>query len=172
MKELSNALITELGLTITRPGYLIQIGFTSYTYKLSTLGSITWNGDLWVESDVKISGIGQDGSGAITGSITLGNTDGLFGAVVLTYGVSDVPIDIYAVYAGATAQGDPVKVFSGVADGADIGTRLVTLNLTSQGNNTLYSPRVFINKAAGFSHLMPRGTPIPANGENYILGGN
>jgi hypothetical protein len=76
---------------------------------------------------------------------------------------------VHACYAGATAAGDVVQVFAGVTDGADIDARRVTLQLVAQANRTLYSPRVFINKAAGFNFLQPAGTKIFANGETFVL---
>lgn len=63
MKTLSAALLTELGLSVTRPGYLISLGFSVDLY-LSTMGDISWAGQAWSGKDVKVSGISQDGSGA------------------------------------------------------------------------------------------------------------
>jgi len=168
MKILSTALMTELKLTVTRPGYLVQLDFSTILY-LSTLGDISWDSKSWTGMDVKVSGIGQDGSGGTSGTLTLGNTDNAYGALILNEGASDIPIKIYAIYANATSTGDPVEVFSGVVDGATIDSSMVTLTLSSQGNSTLYSPRVFINKASGFNFLQPVGTKILVGSETFIL---
>lgn len=168
MRTLSAALLTELGLVVTRPGYLVQMNFST-TIRLSTMGDISWNGYTWVAADVALSGIGQDGTGMASGSLMLGNTDSAYGAVVLTEGASDIAVSIWACYAGATASGDPVQIFSGGMDGADIGTDKVTVALVAQKNQTLSAPRVFINKANGFNFLQPAGTKIAVNGEVFIL---
>ena len=167
MKTLSTALLTELGLSVTRPGYLVQLGYSS-TLHLSTMGDISWAGNTWSGADVKLAGIGQDGSGANTGTLTLGNTDNGFGALILNEGASDIAVTVYACYAGATASGDPVQVFAGVTNGASIDEQVV-LALVAQASSTLYSPRVFVNKAAGFNFLQPAGSKIFANGETFVL---
>lgn len=165
MITLSAPLLAELGLTITRPGYLIEIGYSSTLY-LSTLGDVSYAAKTWLASDAKVSGLSQDGSGGAKASITLGNTDNAFGAVVLTEGASDIPVTIYACYAGAPS--DAVQVFCGVADGAEISPDKVTMGLVAQGNKTLYCPRVFIS-APVFNFLQPEGTRIYWNGETFAL---
>ena len=168
MRTLSSALLTELGLTVTRPGYLVELGYSTVVH-ISTMGDISWNSQTWTAMSVKVSGLGQDGSGGNTAKVTLGNTNNLYGALVLNEGASDIPVRIWVCYAGATALGDPVQVFGGVTDGAAIDQKFVTLDLVSQNNLTLYSPRVFINKSSGFNFLQPTGTKIYANGETFVL---
>lgn len=168
MKTLSAALAAELALTITRPGYLVEIGFAS-PVRLSTMGDITWSGTTWLAADVKVSGISQDGKGANKAALALGNTDSTFGALVLNEGIADRPIRIWAIYAGATATPDAVQVFDGVGDGADISPDKVAVTLVEQSNMTLSAPRRFISKATGFSSLQPAGTKIAFNGELFIL---
>jgi hypothetical protein len=168
MRTLSSALITELGLTLTRPGYLIQLGYST-PLRISTLGDITWNGFAWSSYDARISGLSSDGKGANSAQLMVGNTDKAIGAVVLTEGASDIAVAIWAIYAGATATADAVQVFSGVVDGADISADKVNLILMAQANRTLHSPRVFINKAAGFNYLLPAGTRINFGVDNWTL---
>lgn len=168
MKTLSSALQTQLGLTVTSPGYLVQLGYSSIL-RLSTMGDISWNSYTWSAADVRVSGIGQDGSAANSGNLQLGNTNDAYGALVLNEGASDIAVSIWACYAGATATGDPVLVFSGVTNGAGIDSSKVTIPLLAQSNATLYSPRTFCNKASGFNFLQPAGTKIFFNGETFIL---
>ena len=168
MKTLSSALLTELGLTVTRPGYLIQLGFSSTLY-LSTMGDISWNSFTWSGKNVRVTGLNSDGSASSAATLALGNTDDSYGALVLNEGASDIAVSVWACYAGATALGDPVLVFSGVIDGAEIDTRRVVMQLVAQANSTLYSPRVFINKSSGFNFLQPAGSKIFFNGETFVL---
>ena len=167
MRTLSAALITELGLAVTRPGFLIQIGYST-VLRLSTMGDISWASNTWAAANVMVSDAGQDGSGGNGGTLTLGNTDGAYGALALNEGGA-VPVTIWACYAGATATGDPVQVFTGVTDGATIDEEKVVLPLMSTGNETLYAPRVFINKASGFNYLQPAGTKIVVGNETFVL---
>ena len=170
MPTLSGPTLAALGLTVTRPGFLIQIEFSTIL-RLSTMGDVTWNSLLWTAADIRVSGLGQDGSATTTGQLTLGNADQAYGALVLNEGASDIRVSVWALYAGATATGDPVQRFTGVINGAtiDVDNHVVTLPLVSQGVNTLHSPRVFINKASGFNFLQPAGTKIPFGNETFVL---
>lgn len=168
MKTLSSALLSELALTVTRPGYLVQINYSTTLY-LSTMGDISWDGHTWAGADIQIAGIGQDGSANANGALRLGNTDNAYSSIVLNEGASDIAVQIWVCYAGATASGDPVKVFEGVTDGSDISHSKVSLKLLAQANGTLYSPRTFINKTSGFNFLQPVGTKIYFGGETFIL---
>ena len=171
MKTLTAALLAELGLVVTRPGFLVQIGY-SVGLHLSTLGDISWAGQFWSATDIRVSGLGQDGGASSAAQITLGNADGAYGALILNEGASDIPVSIWAVYTGATASGDPVQRFAGVTNGAsiDVSGQTVTLPLVAQGAGTLHSPRVFINKASGFNFLQPAGTKIVFGNETFVLG--
>jgi hypothetical protein len=168
MKTISGPTTTKMAAPITQPGYLVRLGYSSTLY-LSTMGDISWGGFTWSGADVKVVGLKQDGGASNTGTLLLGNTNDAFGALILNEGASDIAVTIWACYAGATASGDPVQQFVGVTNGADIDSSKVTLQLVEQSNATLYSPRVFVNKAAGFNYLQPAGSKIFANGETYIL---
>lgn len=168
MKTLSSELLAELELTVTRPGYLIKLGYSVPLY-FSTLGTISWNGNTWNSSSISISGLSQSGNGNSTANININNSDNVLGAIVLNEGAADIPVTVYAVYAGATASGDPFMVFKGVLDGAEITTSAVSMKLVSQANKTLYSPRVYISNITGFSQLQPAGTIIQTSTEKFIL---
>lgn len=170
MKTITAAMLAASGLTVTSPGFLIQIGYSA-VLRLSTLGDVSWAGSAWSAADIRVDGLGQDGSATSTGSLTLGNADGGYGALVLNEGASDVPVTVWAAYAGCTATGDPVQRFAGVVDSAtfDVEGMTVTLPLASLGSRTLYSPRVFIGKGSGFNFLQPAGKKIPFGGEVFVL---
>lgn len=169
MKTLTPALLTELGLVSTRPGYLISLGY-SLPIRLSTMGDISWNSLAWAGNNmnIRLSGLSQDGKGANTCNLEVGNIDLSYGALVLNEGASDIPVVIYSVYAGATDASDVIQVFSGVLDGANISETKVSFTLVSQNNKTLYSPRVFINKPK-FNFLQPANTKIVFGNETFIL---
>jgi hypothetical protein len=172
MRSLTTALVAELGLRVTRPGYLVQLSYVTPVF-LSTIGTVSWNGNVWSASDVRVSGIGRVGTGVgDRAGVSMGNTDNAFSALVLNQGASDVPVRVFAVYAGATATGDVVQEFGGVASGAgiDVEQNRVTLNLVTRGSGTLESPRVFINKVGGFTVLQPVGSKITVGQETIILG--
>jgi hypothetical protein len=167
MKTLSSALLTELGLTITRPGHLVEIGF-SVPLRLSTLGEISWGGNTWIAADVQVSGIRSDGTLAQSGSLRFANTFDDFGAAILNEGIADRSIKVYAVYAGA--PDDAVLMFDGVGDEASWDAQgRVTIRLAQSATHTSFWPRRRINAASGFNHLIAAGTRITIGGQPYIL---
>jgi hypothetical protein len=110
-----------------------------------------------------------DGKGKQTGSLDLINTDLAYSALVLNEGVADRGVRIWKFYGDNPATLDPVSVFDGVADEADIGPDAVHITLVGQNNKTLYAPRRFIGPGTGFNHLCPAGTKITWGGQTYIL---
>jgi hypothetical protein len=164
MLTLDAALIAELGLTVTRPGYLVEMAFSTPLY-LSSIGDVSWDGKTWVAADVRVNGLSRDERGGGAGQIVLGNALLDYGALVLNEGVADRAIRVWAVWAGVI---DPVAEFNGVGDAADIGEK-VTISLAAQGTRALYSPRRFINSSTGFNTLLPRGTKLAIGNTTYIL---
>ncbi len=161
-------MVTQLGLTVTSPGYLVELRYRAVV-RLSTMGDLSWNALAWSAADVKVSGLTQDGAGASECQIRLGNTNLAYSALVLNEGAADIGVTIWACYAGATDAADPLMVFDGVIDGADIAADAVQLKCVAQGNATLYSPRVFIGALSGFSRLRPAGSVVAAGNEVFTL---
>lgn len=164
MRTLSAALLAEVGATVRRPGYLIQIGFSS-PLRLSTLGDVSFDGHVWAQANVKVRGMSETERADQGGSLTLANTWGDYGALVLAEGVSGRDVLIYVCYAGA--PGAALLKFSGAggeASSADNGD--ITITLTSSGSRP---QRRRINAASGFRHLIPAGTRLTIGGTAYIL---
>ena len=164
MRTLSPELLTEIGLTFTKPGYLVFIDFSTPLY-LSTLGDITYDGHTWIGADIKVSGLSKDDKGEARGSISLGNALLDYGALVLNEGVADRDVRILSVWAGVV---EPNEEFSGVGDSCEVGER-VSITLTSQRSRALYSPRRFINSSTGFLTLLPKGAKVTVGQQTYIL---
>lgn len=172
MRTLSTPTQTEIAKTYTDPGYLVEIAFSTVV-RLSSRGDVSWNGSSWLGSesgrDVGVDGLGSDGQGAQTGSLTLGNADNVVGALVLNEGVAGRAVKVWKFYEGATAAADPAQIFSGCGDEAEIGLTEVRISLVSESLQSLDSPRTRITKANGFNHLPPAGTIINWGGQAYRL---
>lgn len=167
MRTLSSSLISDLGLTVTRPGYLVEIAFST-TLRLSTLGDISFNGTSWTAADMRVSGLSADGRATQSGSITFANTWADYGVLVLDEGVADRPVRIWVCHAGA--PDDAVKVFDGVGDEASFDARgRLTLQLASSAMRSAFWPRRRINAANGFATLMPAGTRLTLGGQPYVI---
>jgi hypothetical protein len=168
MRTLSTATLTVVGQPVTSPGFLVRLGFDTPLH-LSTMADVTWNGQLWVAAPVDVEDLAYDGSGTGSGSLILGNTDNVFGALVLNEGAAGIAVQIYAAYAGLDDLADVELVFDGETNGADIDATAVCQQLLSESVATASSPRVFINAAAGFNHLQPAGTQVFWGTETFTL---
>lgn len=167
MKTLSAALLAELGLSVTRPGYLVFIDFPSQV-RLSTFGDVEWNGYTWLGADVVVRNLAASVDGAQSATIELGNADLAWSALILAYGVARRAVRIWAAYAGALATADVVQVFDGVGAKPTISPGKAVITTATPGE-ARSSPRKFISAATGFQHLQPAGTRIPFNGETFVL---
>lgn len=167
MRTLSSPLLTELGLAITRPGYLVSIAFTSPVY-LSTFGDVEWNSIAWAGTDMSIRGLASSIEGAHSATIELDNSDLAWSSLILSNGVSRRAVKIYAAYAGALGTADVVQVHDGVGAKASINSNRAIITTAAPGEATS-SPRKFVGAATGFQHLQPAGTVIPFNGETFVL---
>lgn len=160
-RDLSGSLPADIAAPITRPGYLVEIGFAD-PLRLSSRGDQSYDGLVWTG--------GRLGKLAITeagGSLELMNTDLLAGALVMGEGVADRAVRVWAFYGDDPA--DVAALFDGVADGAEIGADRVRLTLAAQNARTLFSPRRFVGPSAGFSRLTQAGTRLAWGGQTIIL---
>lgn len=170
-RTIGTNIATEVAAAVTRPGYLVEIMFTS-PVRVSSRGAFAWDGRDWTAWDLAIAGLGVDGgASSLDGSVTLGNADYSIGALVLAEGVSGRAVKVWKFYGETPAADDPVLLFSGVGNNATINPTRGTVQITLQqsAGKTLYAPRTYIGRAAGFNHLPARGTLITWNGETFRL---
>lgn len=171
MRTLASTLLDALGQPVTQPGYLIEILFAT-PFRVSSRGSISWGGNSWGAFDVRVQGLGIDGStSSQTGSLTFGNDDHLMSALVLNEGVAGRPITVWMFSGEEPEDADPVVLFSGIGD--DVAGNptqgQLTINLAQQAAQTLFCPRRRITADQGFNFLPPAGTLIVWNMETFEL---
>lgn len=169
MRALTDATLAAAAVAVTQPLYLIEIGFTP-ALRLSTRGDVTWNALAWSGGEaIAVSSLDADGSGRQSGTIQIGNLDDYVGTLVLAQGVADRPVKIWKADGAALDVDDPVLVFDGVAQGADVDASRVSLSLAGSGARSAYAPRRVIGPAAGFNFLLPAGTKIRIGADTYTL---
>lgn len=170
MRSLTAAALTELGLTVTKPGLLIEIQFDAFTVRYSSFGDVNWNGVPWVGAIVKVEGLSWDENGLVTGGrVKLGNLDGAVGALALLYDIADRRVRIWHAYLGAMGAADVPVIFDGVGDEVQIDLKFVTFSLAIAGSRALMIPREVYSPATGFLHLPAYGEEIAFNGEIFRL---
>ena len=170
MRTLTSAVTSAAALTVTAPGYLVEISFAT-PLRYSTRGTLTWDSKTWTAYDVRVSGIAWDGaSSGLTGSLAIGNADLAIGQSVLSEGVAGRAIKVWAIYGDSPAASDPVLVFDGIGDGATIPeVGAVTIDLQQSGGTTQFCPRTYLTPEAGFSFLPTPGQIVVWDGETVRL---
>jgi hypothetical protein len=155
---------TATAATITRPGHLIEIGFPT-PVRYATVGDVEWGGLTWIGNrSIKVGQMSDAG-----GTLTFGNVDDAFAALVLGVGVAGRRVRLWSIDAAALAAGDPVLIFDGEADEASVEVERVTMRVVAHSAATVYSPRRFIGPSAGFTHLVPAGSTITVGTTKMIL---
>ena len=167
MKARTGPTTTEVGKPVVRPGYLVQIDFSSIV-RVSTSGDRNWNSFLWAGADLKVA-ITNDGKGLQSARLDFFDSVQAIASVVLTEGVSDKRVRIWRFYGDALAAGDPELVFDGYGDDYDAAYIRSTITATTSGSRVLLAPRTYITKAQGFNFLPAAGTRVQWNGETLVL---
>lgn len=153
---------------VTKPLYLVEINWSPVS-RLSTLGDRVWAGHNWSGiARISVEGLRADAAASQSARLTLGNVDLAFGALVLSR-VDDAAVRIWSAHADALADADPLLVFDGVIDSAEIDDKDVRLTLVGQRTRTASSPRLTIGPDAGFTVLLAPGTRIVAGSQTFVL---
>ncbi len=155
---------TNISKAVTEPFYLVYIGYGTPLRK-SSGGTVTWNGETWTADDMLVT-VAPDRN---TGTLKIQNTDYVFGGVVLTTTIADVPIKIYEAHGDSLEVADVELLFDGVGSGADPDIRWVVVDLEKGSTGVMFSPRVKCTKEIGFNHLPVDGMTISWGGEQYTL---
>ena len=155
---------------VTRPGYLVEIGFEE-PLRLSSRGTVEVLGNTWTAWDVRVSGLAHDGGRPATaGQLVLGDSDQSITALVLGEGVAGKEVSVWRYFADAVEEADPVRVFHGVAGSSSGGAdRTVQIALVAREATVLFAPRRYMTSETGFHAIPAAGKKITVNGENYTL---
>jgi len=168
MRTLSAALLAALASTVTKPGFLVKIGFATPIY-LSSRGAVTYDGHTYTAADIELTGLGADPKGDQRGTLRIGNTDLAIGVIILNEQNADWDITVYVFDAAATATADIVEIFNGTGNGAALDERWASIDLTSGSTSTQFLPAEYITAEQGFSFLPPAGMRIATPAGIYTL---
>jgi hypothetical protein len=170
-RSLSTRLTTEIGYTVTRPFFLVQITWSGSTSRLSTGGTVTYASQTWQGGTATVEALRTLPGGALEGQLSIGNTDNAIGALALANNLSSCAVVISVLYGtGPWTTGDAEQVFAGVLDGCQITPTRVTFGIVSTGRRREHSPRIYCAPPL-CNHLPPAGTKIAWAGEVYELQG-
>lgn len=170
-KTISTALATEIAKPVTSPGYLVEINFST-PFRISSRGDINWDGKVWITWGFDVQNLDTDAArSSLQGSLNLLNTDLSLSTLVLNEGIADRSIKIWQFYGETPGLFDPQPYFFGAGDEAAIDptSGRCTITLMQSGGVTLYAPRSYITREAGFNFLPAVGTIIHWGGEQFRL---
>ena len=162
MRTLSEATEASTEALTTKPGWLVEL-FWATPLRLSSRGNISWRDRSWVPDTLVAVSTGEGGY------IELANSNLAYSALVMNEGVADVGCQIWKFYGDAPGADDPVLIFDGVLDRAEINHKAVKITLAQESSRTKMAPRHRIDASGGFNHLRPAGTRISWGGQVYVL---
>jgi hypothetical protein len=170
MLTLPSSLAANVAKRDTRPGYLVEINFSS-PWRRSTLGERQWNGLTWAEEHVEVSGLVWEGRAGQEGSLSIRNSGFAFGQQCLAEPPSERSCNVWLAYGwnGAIPVGEVRHVFSGVVNTCQIRADRVTLTLKSDGLQRGWSPRRFITQSTGFTQLIAGGSLFVVGNETFRI---
>ena len=143
---------------VTKPIYLVELGF-SPVVRISTAGSIVWNGFHWQAAPVTVSSIDNTSLGGQQATLRFANQDRVWGALVLSQVAQDRPVKIWLAYRDLSMS-DPMLFCDGMMDGASVGEAVV-LNVIARSTAYGSTPRLLCGPPL-MNHLPPAGTELKA----------
>lgn len=168
MRSVSTATANAIAARGTAPGYLVEIGWSAVT-RIATGDDLTWNGYVWVGADVRIPSLRWTQTGALTGTLRLGNALQQWSALALNEGVAGVRIRVWAYDRSATATADPVLVFDGEGGQLTLDADTISFELAARRARALRCPRLRLIAANGFSQLPVPGAMFRWGNQRYVL---
>lgn len=157
MRGLDGSTTTAVEDDITRPYYLVYLGFET-PVRLSTSIAIAWDGHTWNESPLKVSLSSEP-------SVEIFNESTLIGQVVLTEGTTGRAVKIWQGYRNDSAHPNPIMVFSGEMGQATIGETVV---IRCKQHAPLRTPRHYVVPPLA-NHVPPSGTRFETPKQVIIL---
>ena len=172
-RPISTEVSTGITGPLTLPGFLVEIDFASAIFRASSRSAITWNGNVWVPFGMKVTGLGSDGaSSSSSGKIQFDDLDNALGTLILGETVGGANAKVWIFYGDGSSLGatDPTIIFAGFASDAtfDINNGTLTVAFVQANATTMFLPRQYMTREAGFNFLPPLGMSI-AWGNNQIV---
>ena len=170
MRAPSPPFVTEIAAAITRPGYLVEFGFST-PFRISSRGTTHFAGSIFIEWGFSVGNLSSG-----QGSITVLDPDRTMQAYLLNEGIADKRTRIWLFYGDVIAPTpiaawNPMLQFDGFVGRCriDPNSNQVSMSLLSSSGVTEYVPRTRIIKENGFNWLPQAGKVIEFGGQKFIL---
>ncbi len=166
MRPVSAATLTATAKPVTRPAYLVEIDWDTFSTRLCTYGTVAWNGNTWSGAGLTVNGFDDTNKPS---SITLADPDAAFRTLVLAIGIRDRLIQVWKADISALNTADPVALFYGYGDQADIADGKVNISLGWRNSNKARTPRERIGPGIGVHFVAPAGHTFYWDGNIIVL---
>lgn len=151
MRPTSAQTDAAIAATVTRPVYLVYLGFDA-PFRFSSRGTVDYDGELWLEASMQVS----------PERLRVFNEATQLGQVALTEGTAGRAVRVYQFY----DSGDVILRLDGEMGPAEINATTVEIALKERPPNR--TPRDFINEPT-FSHLPAPGTRIETPKQTVVI---
>lgn len=158
MKTIGALLASALGRPVQTPALYVEVGFSTPS-RWTNGPTADWNGFTWTSRDMEVEAL-QVQAYTLSGTLLLGNTDNVAGALATTERFMDRSIRIWGY--DVAAPGDAAWLCNAIGGGATVGWDQVAVALRHPCDG-LVSPRTFIN-GPEFGTRLPDGQTIRING--------
>ena len=159
-RTIDSGLSSELTADVTRPLYLLYLGFNT-PLRLSSRKDISWGGYLWSSKGFEVNGFSWGAGGAQSGTIRLPNESNDMTAVVLGETTADKQVKLWVTYLDTDGNiVTPEEYAIGVMDGVTAGLDYVDLDVILSNSVRGTALRKRITAAEGFNFLPAPGTKI------------
>lgn len=164
MAAITPTLVTD---QVTRPVYLVELGFRLPMHLSSGVDG-DWDGKDWLSAPVTVSELVTDATGNAALTLTFANHDLIYGALILSEPVDDIPIKVWITYLEVNDDfAEPILLMDGFKDGAEIGAS-VNLHVVSRTTRYGTSPRVICAPPL-MNHLPTSGTVLMSGNVRYEI---
>lgn len=158
--------LAQAGAGSARPAYFAEIRWPTFSSRMCTYGTVTWDGSEWHGAGLEFGDFDESGAPS---RMAIVDPDYTFRTLVLTEGLRDREILLWFGYIDALEAEDPLQVFKGVADGVRISRGRIDAQLGRNGSAWDHTPRERIAPAFGINFTAPPGTKVVWHGGTLVL---
>ncbi|MDR2710925.1 MAG: hypothetical protein LBB65_06335 [Burkholderiales bacterium] len=152
-------------------GYLIEIE-TAVPIRVSSFGNVSWNGELWADRMLAVSGMSRNDSApyAPSASISLLDSDYSVTASMLRDGIVGCKVRVWRVVAHDLNAATPVLCMEAFADAMSNSKGTVKLTVVPDDGAHLMAPRERIS-SQDYPYLIAPGSVVKfGNGQITLMG--
>ena len=170
MLTLSSQVLLEIGATIARPLWLVQLGSGIDILRLCSWDvNFSWNSFTWVATGFQIPQLDNDYKNNEVGSLIFADGDQAWWALALQNKLTNIPASAWMAYAGAPNNAVPKYAGRTGAPRYDEKSLSTVVALLNEASAFLKSPREPWVQLIGPENMTPPGSVLQLGGQIITL---